>query len=143
MQYPNYRVAVEIVIIHESKILLTKRADDRDGGSGAWSVPSGKAKYEEIPIQALHREALEETNLEVELLKELDVRAIQSVGHDGEFYRLMFTYLVRPRNDDIAPLCINEEHSAFAWVTAEELDDENYQSVHDNLKAILKNLFSK
>ncbi|WP_364140177.1 NUDIX hydrolase [Paenibacillus sp. LPE1-1-1.1] len=102
-----------------------------------------KGEIRRVPIQALHREALEETNLEIELLKELDVRAIQSVIRDGEFYRLMFTYLVRPRNDDVTPLCINEEHSAFAWVTAEELDDEKYQSIHDNLKAILKNLFSK
>jgi len=56
--YPDYRIAVEAIIVHEGKVLLAKRADN-----GAWYVPAGKAKYEETPKEAVIREVREETNL--------------------------------------------------------------------------------
>jgi ADP-ribose pyrophosphatase len=52
--YPDYRIAVEAIIVHEGKALLAKRADN-----GAWYVPAGKAKYEETPKEAVIREIRE------------------------------------------------------------------------------------
>jgi len=49
--YPDYRIAVEAIIVHDGKVLLTRRADN-----GAWYVPAGKAKYEETPREAIVRE---------------------------------------------------------------------------------------
>ncbi|MEG1254598.1 NUDIX hydrolase [Clostridium sp.] len=135
--YPNYRIAVEAIIIHKDRVLLTKRANDCVVAPGVWNVPAGKVKYEEIPIDALYREAKEETNLDVELIKELNVRAFKSRSTVEDIYRVMYTYLVKAKNYDLTDFAINEEHSEYAWVTKEELLDERFSSIHKNLKSIL------
>jgi len=141
--YPNYRIAVEVIIIHEDKVLLTKRANDCVVAPGVWNVPAGKVKYEEIPIDALYREAKEETNLDVELIKELNVRAFKSRSTIEDIYRVMYTYLVKAKNHDLTNFTINEEHSEYAWVTKEELLDGKFSSMHKNLKNILISVCDK
>jgi len=59
--YPNYRISVEIILLHEGKVLLTKRAEHCKVAPNVWNVPAGKVKYEEIPVQGLYREAKYET----------------------------------------------------------------------------------
>lgn len=78
--YPNYRISVEIILLHEGKVLLTKRAPHCKIAPNVWNVPAGKIKYDEIPIQGMYREAKEEINLDVELLEELSVRKKVKVG---------------------------------------------------------------
>ncbi|WAA09864.1 NUDIX domain-containing protein [Fervidibacillus albus] len=136
--YPNYRNTVEIIIQNEGKVLLTKRSEDSVVAPGVWNVPAGKVKYEEIPVEALYREAKEETNLEVELVKELSVRNFTGETATGEkYYRVVFTYLVKPKNDDVSALHIDEEHSDYAWVDKEELQSEKYDSLLEELKTII------
>ena len=135
--YPNYRIAVEIVIIHDKKIFMAKRADDCVVGAGAWAVPTGKVKYDEIPIHALYREAKEETNLDVEFIKELDVRTFQSKSTQGDIYRLVYTYLVKPKNECINGLELNNEHSEYIWADKELLRSGKFSSSHENLLSIL------
>lgn len=135
--YPNYRVAVEIVILHNEKILITKRADNCTVGAGAWAVPSGKVKYDEIPIHALYREAKEETNLDVEIIKELNVRTFQSKFSQEDIYRLVYTYLVKPKNECVDELDINEEHSEYFWVDKMLLRSGKFSSAHEKLLSIL------
>lgn len=139
--YPNYRNTVELIITYEDKILITKRSEAALIAPGVWNVPAGKVKYEETPVEALYREAKEETNLQVELIKELGVRTLQGESIDGEkYYRCIFTYLVQPKNDNLSTFMINEEHSAFAWVTVGQLEDEAYQSFNKDLKQLLTQL---
>lgn len=140
--HPNYRIAVEIIIIHEGKILLTKRSEDCHVGPGVWCVPSGKVKYDEIPIKALYREGKEETNLEVEFIKELDQRTFKSRSTVEEIYRLVYTYLVKPKDDDISSFSINDEHSEYAWVDKNELLSQKYITLHETLRRILINVLS-
>lgn len=56
------------------EILLTKRCDD-----GTWCVPGGLVELGETPIDAITREALEETGLHVNDLHLFDVTG----GEDG------------------------------------------------------------
>lgn len=135
--YPNYRIAVEIVIVHEGKVLLAKRADHVQAGVAVWSVPVGKVKYEEIPVEGMYREAKEETNLDVELLRELDVRAVAFQHGGEEIYRLVYTYLVKPRGDVIGSFALNLEHTESVWVTKEELLSGRYPVAHENLLNLL------
>jgi 8-oxo-dGTP diphosphatase len=142
--YPNYRVAVEAVILHNKKILVTRRADNCAVDPSVWSVPAGKVKYDEIPVQGLIREAREETNLEVEIIRELDVRTFRSMTRRGEILRLMYTYLVKPKHDDIGGFTLNHEHSAFAWVNKAELLSGKYDTMNANtlriVLSVLENL---
>lgn len=130
---PDYRIAVEAVILHEGKVLLTRRADN-----GAWYVPAGKAKYEETPREAILRETREETSLEAESVEELHVRAFKGTKAPGEFfYRVMFTYLVRPRNGDIGGFRLNDEHTEHAWVDKREIGDPRYDSLQPEVRRII------
>lgn len=131
-QYPDYRIAVEAVILHDGKALLTRRADN-----GAWYVPAGKAKYEETPREAIIRETREETNLEADSIAELHVRAFRGRRASGDFYRVMFTYLVRPRNDDISGFRLNGEHTEHAWVDEHEIGDPRYDSLQPEVRRII------
>lgn len=92
-KYPNYRNRVEIVILHNSKRLITKRSENAIAAPGVWNFPAGKVKYEEPPLQALYREAKEETNLDIELIKELGVRTFKGEDTGRElYYRGIFKY---------------------------------------------------
>lgn len=141
--YPNYRIAVEIILLHNNKVLLTKRADHCEINPAVWNVPAGKVKYEEIPKAALFREAKEEINLDVEFIKELDVRAFKGTSAIEDFYRCVFTYLVKAVDDNIDHLQINEEHSEYAWVDKNDLQDEKYASLHLNLRRIILKLLDE
>ncbi|TYP47669.1 NUDIX domain-containing protein [Thermosediminibacter litoriperuensis] len=135
--YPNYRISVEIILLHEGKVLLTKRAEHCKVAPNVWNVPAGKIKYDEIPVQGLYREAKEEINLDVELLEELSVRNLKSKSGDEDIYRVVFTYLVKPKNDDISSLKLNDEHSELAWITKEDLNNPRYETLHNDIRNIL------
>ncbi|MFO7153042.1 MAG: NUDIX hydrolase [Bacillota bacterium] len=135
--YPNYRIAVEIILMHEGKVLLTKRAPHCKVAPNVWNVPAGKVKYDEIPIEGMYREAKEEINLDVELVEELSVRNLKSKSGDEDIYRVVFTYLVKPKGGDISPLKLNDEHTELAWVTKEDLEDPKYAMLHEDIRKIL------
>ena len=136
--HPNYRVSVEIIIKHKNKILLTKRESNSFVHPDIWYVPAGKVKFLEVPMEALHREAMEETNLEVEFLKELDVRAVNFKASDNsDVYRLIFTYLVKPKNDDISSFKLNDEHSEYVWVDKETVNDPKFETLRDDLRELI------
>jgi ADP-ribose pyrophosphatase YjhB (NUDIX family) len=59
---PN--VAVNVAVIHEGKILLTKREDFE-----VWCLPSGGVEEEESLAEAVIRETKEESGIDVELTR--------------------------------------------------------------------------
>jgi ADP-ribose pyrophosphatase YjhB (NUDIX family) len=64
-QYPSQPlVGVGSIIIHQSKILIVKRANEP--AKGLWSVPGGVVELGEHLHEAVKREVKEETGLEVE-----------------------------------------------------------------------------
>ena len=70
--YPNRPiVGVGAIIVHEGKILLEKRKSAP--GKGKWSVPGGLVELGESIEQAVIREVKEETGLEVEEPRLIDV----------------------------------------------------------------------
>ncbi|EZQ02093.1 DNA mismatch repair protein MutT [Candidatus Acidianus copahuensis] len=61
MQVP--RIAVGGVIIQGEKILMVKRS--KSPNKGNWAIPGGKVEYGETVFDALRREMMEETGLNV------------------------------------------------------------------------------
>jgi 8-oxo-dGTP diphosphatase len=62
---PQPQIAIGAIVIHEDKLLMVQRANDP--GKGLWSLPGGRVEQGEYLADALRREVLEETGLEVEV----------------------------------------------------------------------------
>lgn len=63
----NRQLTISVGLIqYEDKILLTRRVDPKHlQWHQRWEFPGGKIQPQETPIEALHREILEETNLTI------------------------------------------------------------------------------
>ncbi|WP_394190077.1 NUDIX hydrolase [Paenisporosarcina quisquiliarum] len=136
-KHPNYRVSVEIILMHEDKILLTKRSTESVVAPGVWNVPAGKVKFNEIPAEAAIREVKEETNMDLQGLKEIHVRTFEGQTASEPIYRLLYTYVVNISEQQLKNFQLNEEHSESRWVTREELHSKDFDSLLPAFRSIL------
>ena len=74
VSYVNPIPAAAVIIIHEGRILLVKRAVEPK--KGLWSLPAGFIEVDETVRECAVRELKEETNLDAELTGILDVYTI-------------------------------------------------------------------
>ena len=63
MEGPGPQVAVGAIVIHDGTLLMVRRG--KEPGRGLWSLPGGKVETGEYLAEALRREVVEETGLEV------------------------------------------------------------------------------
>lgn len=129
------RLAVEAVIIHDGKVLLTKRAPDCKVAPNVWNVPAGKVKLLETTRDAVVRESLEETGIAVRVNKLICESAFTMRSGNETVYRNMFTYYLSPVGS--VKVTLNEEHTEYAWVTKEELSHEKYASLNERLVKLI------
>lgn len=61
----NAKPCAGVLVMRDGHLLLMRRSIEP--WSGRWDIPGGFCEPEEHPIEAARREALEETNLEVEI----------------------------------------------------------------------------
>ena len=102
----------------DGKFLVLQRSPERDWAAGKWECPSGRLQQGEGFLEAVHREALEETGLEVR------IECLLGTAH---FYR----GTAQPENemigvnfgcsvDDATGFVMSDEHSDYRWISAEE-----------------------
>jgi 8-oxo-dGTP diphosphatase len=113
---PQRPVPVVRVFIfnNQGKILLLRRAKT-SYGNGRWCLPGGKIDYLDTPERAVAREIKAETNIRLSgiefLFYQNNLPMAPGLMHCINLY---FSALGR------GAVRINEESSAFAWVTPEE-----------------------
>jgi mutator protein MutT len=119
-QYPSRPVVgVGGVVVRDGRALIVRRA--HEPRKGEWSLPGGVVELGERLIDAVRREVLEETGLEVEVGP--IVETFDRVHHDADgrvrYHFVIVDYVCRaPTGDPVA----GTDAEALAWVTAEQLD---------------------
>ncbi|MFN2166404.1 MAG: NUDIX domain-containing protein, partial [Anaerolineae bacterium] len=71
--YAHLKVGSGVLILRDGALLLLKRSDDSDAFPGAWNLPSGYCEADEAPGVAAARETAEETGLQVQIGRLVDV----------------------------------------------------------------------
>lgn len=114
----RFLVVVAFLIERDGQVLLLKRSRDKDHAPGEWEVGSGRVRQGESAVDAVYREAKEETGLEVEVLGPLDT---------FHFYRgqsrteaIGITFHCRTPGGDVR---LSSEHEEAKWVPISQLAD--------------------
>jgi ADP-ribose pyrophosphatase YjhB (NUDIX family) len=110
----EFVVAVAAVIVKEDRVLAMRRAPDKDAGAGLWETLSGRVEIDEDPREAIAREILEESGLEVDL----DERPIDCyAARRGDDPMIVIVYRATWRAGEVQR---SPEHDAHAWWTPAE-----------------------
>ncbi len=133
-------VGIGAVIVCNGRILLEKRKGEP--GRGKWSIPGGIVELGESAEQTVIREVKEETNLEVEKPKLVDVVNSLTLDEHGKvkYHFIIVDYFVKIKGgaleaaDDAAEL----KWITFGEVENYELTDSSREFFHDNRKKLEK-----
>ncbi len=111
-------IGVGAVIVRDGQVLLVRRG--KEPGRGLWSLPGGRLRWGERLREAVEREVLEETGLEVEAGELAGVGEILTTGADGrEFHYVLLDFFCRVRGG--RERC-GSDAEEVAWHPLESLD---------------------
>jgi len=123
---------VDIIISQDKKVLLVKR--ENEPCKDQWWVPGGRLYKNEKTCDAAIRKAKEETNLDVEIIKQVGFyelmlkEAIPKVKTGT--HNPVIVYLLKTKSSQ--EIHLDEQSSNYKWINKIEPD------MHDYLKKILK-----
>ena len=104
----NWGQSVAGVVIRDNQVLLVRHT--YGNGKGMLIIPGGYVNYGETPQQALKREYMEETNVEIEPLHIIGIRFNM---HDWYIVFCADYISGKPRSD-------NDENSEAVWLNIED-----------------------
>jgi len=121
--YPDQPVVgVGAVIIKEDRIVLIKRGNEPS--IGKWTIPGGLVELAESPEQAVIREAKEETSLNVDTPKVIDVVSNVDLDEKGKvkYHYVIVEYLVKVKEGTAQAA---SDASELRWVKFEDVENYN------------------
>ena len=107
---------------YNGKILLLKLRSKSAHDAGKWEIPGGKVKKCEYFDEALKREYLEETGLEVDVESLYNVvrKDYTACKTSEEVKSIQLIMKVTCQSDKVE---ISEEHDDYGWFTLEEIEE--------------------
>jgi 8-oxo-dGTP diphosphatase len=115
-------LSVRGICEHGDKVLLLKIRPNSAHNAGKWEIPGGKIKKCEFFDEALKREYMEETGLEVDV-----VSLYNFVRHDytacktsEEIKSIQLIMKVTCESDEVV---ISEEHGDYGWFSWDEVNE--------------------
>ena len=117
--YPRFPVvAASAVVLREGQILMIRRSNEPN--KGMWSIPGGRVELGETVYEAVQREVFEECNIEIEILRLLNVgdNIIQDDEGRVKYHYILVDFLAEYKCGEITAQSDAEE---YRWVTTKEL----------------------
>ncbi|MFQ5999265.1 MAG: NUDIX hydrolase [Candidatus Bathyarchaeia archaeon] len=121
-EYPTQPiVGVGAVIVHNGKLVLVKRGVEP--GKGKWSIPGGAVELGETVRDTAIREAKEECGLDIELVGDRPMDALDKMvpGEKGrlQYHYVLLQFLARPKGGTLKP---TSDVTEVRWVPLEEVE---------------------
>ena len=120
-EYPSQPiVGVGAVIVQDGKLVLVKRGIEP--GKGKWSIPGGAVELGERVRDTAVREAKEECGLDIELVGDTPMDAIDNiiVGENAHlrYHYIILQFLARPEGGTLRS---GSDAAEVRWVPLEEV----------------------
>jgi len=121
-EYPSHPiVGVGAVIVQDGRLLIVKRGVEP--GKGKWSIPGGAVDLGEDVRDAVVREAKEECGLDIKIIEDRPMDAVDSIFIDKEgrfkYHYVLFQFLVHPKGGTLKP---SSDVLDAKWVPLEEVE---------------------
>ena len=115
-------LAVRGICEYNGKYLLLKIRSKSSHDAGRWEIPGGKVKKCEFFDDALKREYLEETGLEIDVDSLLNVirRYYTACKTNEDIKSIQLIMKVTCESDNVA---ISEEHDDYGWFGMDEIEE--------------------
>ena len=127
MKKNNKQITIFVgVLIHEGKVLLTKRDEPECPEAHLkWELAGGKCDFEEVPSDAIVREFKEETGRVVKVKKLLPYVGVNYWDYEwGKQQTFVFVYLLDLVKDQ-EPEEKDHHVAELAWVDLKDIDYKN------------------
>ncbi len=102
-------------LFRDGKLLMVKRTKDRILWPNLWEIPGGKVEGNESDEEALIREFVEETRLEIKIIKKYNGFYYKYDGKDA----IESDFIIEADTFDVK--IDPNEHTEYRWITKDEL----------------------
>ena len=137
-RYPKRpMVGVGAILIRRDRILMAQRG--KEPLKGWWSLPGGALEIGESLENAVRREALEETGLEIRPLRVFEIfeRIIRDGSGAPEYHYVLIDYLCRATGGMLRP---GDDVCAVEWVRRRDL---RKRQITEGTLAVIQRAFRK
>ena len=125
------------VIMNENRVLALQFQNYEElDVENKWVLPGGRPDVGEHVHEALKREVLEETGLEIENIEPLHINNFQNV--DGR-ERIRISYVCKPK--ELKDVQLSHEHKDHKWITKEDVEELDW--IDPDFKKVVKKAFAR
>ncbi len=116
----KWGLTVRGICEYNGKILLLQLRSNSAHDAGRWEIPGGKVKKSEFFDDALRREYMEETGLDINIISLYNAIQKDYVAcKTGEKVKSIQLIMKVSTNSD--EVVISDEHAMYGWFTKEEI----------------------